>query len=303
MSHGRMMPKPDYQSLIDAPTWAFVAATEACYPLGTAQQTIAAQRAIYDQMCAVFHAGYPPGISAVDRVMGGVPVRCFAGDRAVVVYLHGGGFVVGGLQSHDDICAEICAATGYYVICVDYRLSPEHPHPAAYDDARAVTLAALGLGLPVVMVGDSAGANLAAAVTHSLRQQIAGQILIYPGLGGNPDQGSYLTHAQAPMLTRDDVLFYHDIRRAAPDDPTAYPLRDPDFAGLPPTLAISAACDPLSDDARDYAAAITAAGGRAEWVEVPGLVHGYLRARHSVPRARASFDHILRATTKMGALP
>jgi acetyl esterase len=128
---------------------------------------------------------------------------------------------------------------------------------------------------------------------------VLGQVLIYPGLGGDVDQGSYLTHAHAPMLTRDDVILGATIRQNGPDDPTALPLRDTDFTGLPPTLAIAAECDPIADDSAAYAAAITAAGGRAIAIMEPGLVHGYLRARHSVPRAAASFTRICNALTAL----
>lgn len=288
----------DYQSLIDGPTWAFIDATNAAYPPDTATLTIADQRAIYDRMCRLFHRGYPPGLGVEDRVVAGVPCRIYAGALPAVIYLHGGGYVVGGLHSHDDVCAEISHRTGLKVVAVDYRLSPENLHPAAFDDACAVIRAAEG---PVVLAGDSAGGNLAAAAAHALRGsglRILGQVLIYPGLGGDVDKGSYLTHAHAPMLSRDDVLFYKDIRHGGPPpegDATVYPLRDRDFTGLPPTLAISAECDPLADDARDYAARITAAGGQAEWVEEKGLVHGYLRARATVPRAATSFDRIVSA--------
>lgn len=293
----------DYQSLIDAPTWAFIEATNAAYPPDTATLTIADQRAIYDRMCRVFHRGYPQGLSVHDETIAGVSCRVYAGDTPTVVYLHGGGYVVGGLHSHDDVCAEICDRTGLQVIAVDYRLSPEHLHPAAFDDACAVIRAVAAKG-PVVLVGDSAGGNLAAAAAHALRgggARILGQVLIYPGLGGDVNKGSYLTHAHAPMLTRDDVLFYKDIRHGCPppeDDTTVHPLRDRDFTGLPPTLAISAECDPLADDARDYAAKVNAAGGQAEWVTEPGLVHGYLRARATVPRAATSFTRIVTAISR-----
>lgn len=288
----------DYQSLIDAPTWAFIKATDAAYPPDTATLTIADQRTIYDRMCRLFHRGYPPGLEVRDEPVAGVPCRIYEGAGPVVVYLHGGGYVVGGLHSHDDVCAEICARTGLRVIAVDYRLSPEHLHPAAFDDVCAVVRTVDG---PMVLAGDSAGGNLAAAAAHALRGsgvRILGQVLIYPGLGGDVNAGSYMTHAKAPMLSRDDVLFYKDIRHGGPPpegDVTVYPLRDTDFTGLPPTLAIGAECDPLADDARDYAARINAAGGRAEWVEEKGLVHGYLRARATVPRAAASFDRIIAA--------
>jgi acetyl esterase len=294
----------DYQRLIDAPTWDFIRATEAAYPPDTATLTIADQRAIYDRMCRAFHRGYPTGVTAEDRPIAGVPCRVFAGSDPAVLYLHGGGFVVGGLESHDDVCAEIRARTGLRVVCADYRLSPEHRHPAAFEDCMAVARSLAEAG-PILLCGDSAGGNLCAAVSHALRGTgvgLLGQVLIYPGLGGNPDKGSYLTHAHAPMLTRDDVLFYKDIRHGAPPpqgDATVSPLQDRDFSGLPPTLAISAECDPLADDARDYAARITAAGGVAAWVQEPGLVHGYLRARASVPRAAHSFAHITEALSAM----
>jgi acetyl esterase len=296
------MTTPDYQTLIDAPTWAFIERTNASYPPDTATLSIAEQRAIYDRMCAAFDTPYPPGVTSHDTSIAGVPCRIYPGAQPTVLYLHGGGYVVGGLHSHDGICADIRAATGLTVVSADYRLAPEHLHPAAFDDARAVARALAAQG-PLIFVGDSAGANLAAAACHALRGEnlpIRGQVLIYPGLGGDMSRGSYLTHAEAPMLTRDDVLFYKDIRHAGPapeGDPTVSPLQDTDFTGLPPTLAIAAECDPLADDARAYATKITQAGGQAHWIVEPGLVHGYLRARHSVPRAAESFARITAAIT------
>ena len=284
---------PDYQTLIDAPTWAFIRATEACYPPDTAQRSIADQRAIYDARCRQFHAGRPADITVTDLPISGVPCRRYAGRDPVVIYLHGGGFVVGGLDSHDDVCAELCAATGLTVLAVDYRLCPEHPHPAAYHDALAVAQATPG---PILLVGDSAGAALAASVAAHLRHpRLLGQVLIYPGLGG--DGPSHQTHAHAPMLSAADVAFYAQIRGAAANDATAYALQAQEFTNLPPTLALAAECDPLADDAHDYAQRITAAGGRAHALTETGLVHGYLRARHSVPRARASFDRITATLT------
>ncbi|WP_426033702.1 alpha/beta hydrolase [Cypionkella sp. TWP1-2-1b2] len=300
------MPAPDYQSLIDAATWGFIRDSDASYPPDTASLTIADQRRIYDAMCAKFHRGYPPGVVAEDRVIAGVACRVYAGSKPwetapTVVYLHGGGYVVGGLHSHDDVCADICAVTGLQVVAVDYRLSPEHLHPAAFDDARSVVQTLPG---SLVLVGDSAGGNLASAVSHALRDeaQIRGQVLIYPGLGGDRSKGSYQTHAFAPMLTLADVEFYAGIRHSGTEvqgDPTVAPLQDTDFAGLPPTVAIAAECDPLADDAHDYAAAIRAAGGRAVSFTASGMVHGYLRARVTVPRAAAFFTEICNAISAL----
>ncbi|MFC2969573.1 alpha/beta hydrolase [Acidimangrovimonas pyrenivorans] len=294
---------PDYNQLIDAETWAFIRDTERYYPADATERSVAEQRAVYDRMCRAFHNGYPPGVTAEDAAFGGVPCRRYDGPEAVatVVYYHGGGFVVGGLDSHDDICAEICATTGCRVVAVDYRLAPEHRHPAAYDDAIAATRAvAAAFPGPLVLAGDSAGGNLAAAVAQATKAELplAGQVLVYPGLGGDPDRGSYLSHAEAPMLTRAEVLYYGQIRRAegvAEDDETAAPLWAASFAGLPPTVAFSAECDPLADDARAYCALVEAEGGRAHWVLEKGLVHGYLRGRSTVSRIRDSFTRITAA--------
>jgi acetyl esterase len=303
------MTDPDYQTLIDAPTWAFIRESEGWYPPEAAGFSIAEQRAVYDRMCRAFDAPYPPGVTARDEMVAGVPCRRYAPPKtgaATVIYFHGGGFVVGGLHSHDAICADICGATGLTVVSVDYRLSPDHLHPAAYEDARAVTGALAG---PLVLAGDSAGGNLAAAVAHGARGEdlgISGVALIYPGLGGDRTRGSYVTHAHAPMLTAGDVEFYAGIRfpgGAAPrhEDPSASPLKDRDFRGLPPVWASAAECDPLADDAVDYAARIVAAGGAARAVVEPGLVHGWLRARHRVPRAAEAFARVAEAIAALAA--
>lgn len=299
------MAKPDYQSLIDAETWEFIRASEAAYPPETASLDVAGQRRIYDTMCRGFFQGYPGGVTSEDRRIAGVACRVYPGAAPSVIYLHGGGFVVGGLHSHDDVCAEIRHRTGLSVIAVDYRLSPEHLHPAALEDALAV-VRFTALAGPVVLAGDSAGGNLAAAVSGVLRGSgmVLGQVLIYAGLGGDIDAGSYIAHAFAPMLTREDVVFYAGVRfagGAGERDASAAPLQDSSFAGLPPTVAICAECDPVADDSRHYARLIAAAGGRAHWLEEPGLVHGYLRARGSVARAAASFGRICDAITALAA--
>lgn len=290
-----------YLNRVDAATWAFIRATEAQYPPDAIALDIGGQRRVYDAMCAVFRQPRPPGVTVWDEDRAGVPTRRYETGASVhtIVYFHGGGFVVGGLDSHDDVCAEVCNATGLRVIGVDYRLVPEHPHPAAHDDALAAALAVAQAFGPVILMGDSAGGALAASVAHTLRHlpaDVAGMVLIYAGLGAPMDRGSYVTHANAPMLTTADVRFYRSLRHGGaepPADPTATVLDDTDFAGLPPTAIFSAECDPVADDGRIYRDHIRAAGGRAEWTCEPGLVHGYLRARHSVPRARDSFARIV----------
>lgn len=301
-----------YRTVIDAPTRAFIDRTNAAYPADATGLDSAGQRRVYDAMCAVFRQPRPAGVTVTDESHGGVPTRRYevGPSAATVVYFHGGGFVVGGLDSHDDVCAEACVTTGLRLVSVDYRLVPEHLHPAAFDDALATTRAVAALG-PVILAGDSAGGSLAASVAHALRGSnvhVLGQLLIYPGLGGPMEGGSYLTHANAPMLTTEDVRCYRRLRHGRddpPPDPTAAALQDTDFTNLPPTAIFAAECDPLCDDAYRYRDCIRAAGGQAEATVEAGLVHGYLRARHTVPRARASFARITAALAAMaqGRLP
>lgn len=305
----------DYRSLIDAETWAFIERTNSWYPPDTIDYTIDQQRSIYDRMCREFFAGYPEGVTAettsVPTPTHTIPIRIYrtrAPDApAMVLYFHGGGFILGGLDSHDDVCAELCARTGYEVVSVDYRLAPEHLHPADFDDAMsAFEWAADAYNRTIVLCGDSAGGNLAAAVSHATRghpKRPIGQVLIYPGLGGDQSKDSYIRHADAPMLSMRDLAFYKDIRTGGEDrtgDITLAPLADADFANLPPTVIITAECDPLSSDGEAYRDRIASGGGRAFWLEEKGLVHGYLRARHTVARARSSFTRIVEAVSALG---
>jgi acetyl esterase len=302
----------DYTKLLDAETWAFVERTNSFYPPETIDFTIEEQRAVYGRLCQAFFAGYPKSVTAettaIPTPTHSIPIRIYRRQdpdpTAVVVYYHGGGFILGGLDSHDDVCAELCDATGYEFISVDYRLAPEHLHPAGFDDAiAAFEWAASTYARPIVLAGDSAGGNLAAAVSHARRGHRhvpVGQVLIYPGLGGDMEKGSYVEHAEAPMLTTRDVRYYHAIRGNVRHDPTCHPLADSDFSHLPPTVIVTAECDPLSSDGETYRDRIVAAGGKAWWKEEQGLVHSFLRGRHAVGRAKEGFDRIAAAVAALG---
>lgn len=299
----------DYDTLLDREVQDYIAKSLSLHPADAAEQGPDAQRRAYDALCASFMQPRPENITVEDQSADTVPVRIYTAGQPTrtIVFFHGGGFVVGNLDSHDDICAELCLQSGYRVVAVDYRLSPEHAHPAAYEDALMATRWALTtFDVPVVLVGDSAGATLAATVAHSQRgatNQILGQVLIYPALGGDITTGSYLEHANAPMLTTQDVQYYMSVRHGGErvtDDVTAVPLADTDFSGLPPTVLFSADCDPLRDDAKDYSERIKVAGGQAHWINELGLVHGYLRARHSAEKARDSFERITIAVEALG---
>ena len=306
---------PDYRKLLDGEMWAFIDRINAFYPPEAIDWPIDRNREVYDRMSRAFHAGRPEGVgtetTAIATPTHRIPVRIYRNaapdGAATILYFHGGGFILGGLDSHDDIATELCAGTGYMVVSVDYRLAPEHIGTAAFDDAMATFEWVAGAyRQPVVLVGESAGGNLAACVAHHVRGEVCapiGQVLIYPGLGGDITKGSYVTHAEAPLLTTSDVEFYHDVRTGGADvsrDARYTPLAASDFSDLPPTVVFTAECDPLSSDGEAYRDRIVEAGGRAHWLEEQGLVHGYLRARHMSDRAGRSFARIVEAVAALG---
>ncbi|MEP1206481.1 MAG: alpha/beta hydrolase [Rhizobiaceae bacterium] len=305
---------PDkYRSLIDAQTWAFIERTAQWYPPDAVNFSIEKQRQVYDDLCNALSVDYPEGVKSSDFSIAAaasdhtIPCRKYECNEpsasAQILYFHGGGFVIGGLHSHDSYCAEICHATRLPLTAVDYRLAPEHPFPADYEDVVQAYRHLVGESeLPIILMGDSAGGNLAAAVTHASRaesRQPIGQLLVYPTLGNDFDKGSYLEHANAPMLTTEDIMFYARMRTAGDlskwQQKELSPLLDPDFSNLPPTVIFAAQCDPLRDDGEAYCAKIRAAGGKAKFIEEAGLVHSYLLARHSVDRAKLAFDNISQA--------
>ena len=306
-----------YRQLLDAETWSFIDRTEKFYPPDAVDLPISKQREVYDQLCASFATPYPDGVHATDFSIAAegylLPCRRYTSqDRvsepgAQILYFHGGGFVVGGLHSHDSYCADICKATGLDLTAVDYRLSPEHSYPADHQDAAtALRHVASELNLPVILLGDSAGANLAAALAHASRWDVEaaiGQVLVYPLLGSDWSRGSFVDHANAPMLTTADVDYYAKIRVADTganmSDKELSPLNDPDFAGLPATVVFAAQCDPLRDDGWLYAKKVKTAGSEALFFEEKGLVHSYLMARHSVGKAKAAVERIARAVTAL----
>ena len=301
----------DYSRLLDAEMWAYIRRLDATYPPDAVSLDIAGQRRLYDEMCALFRQPRPVGVAVTDRPYGGVPCREYRStDAAVtVVYYHGGGFVVGGLDSHDDVCAEICARTGYRVISVDYGLAPETVFPGCFNDAWAAFEAITAeCADDIVLSGDSAGGNLAAAVAHAARPlaggRIVGQVLIYPGLGGDLKKGSYVEHANAPHLTIADLEFYQTVRSGgAPppeNDPRFAPLHDSDFSDLPSTVLVTAECDPLASDGETYRDAIRAAGGKAHWSNVSGMVHACLRARNMSSKAAGFFDEVVDGIAALG---
>ncbi|OKH86697.1 alpha/beta hydrolase [Thalassospira sp. TSL5-1] len=283
---------------------AFQKQAESFYPPDAVSASIEQQRAWYDAFCASFNPPDPAGLRFEDGEIAGVPVRYFHPSvqktACCLLYFHGGGFVVGSRDSHHAICAEIAEFCGAELISVDYRLAPEHIWPAASDDGYAVLSYLLRRGHRTVVMGDSAGANMTAGLMIRAQRddvggRIAGQVLLYPALGGDMTRGSYVEMAQAPGLTTQDVHYYRDILQAPENDAVAHPLKADDVSNLPPAYISSAFFDPLRDDGRHYAAKLVQAGVNVIYREEPQMVHGWLRARHMSDGARTGFDHLCRA--------
>ncbi|MCS3469877.1 acetyl esterase [Pseudomonas sp. JUb42] len=263
---------------------------------------ISGQRDAYSRMCRAYTPPRPQGLQVEDFTLAGVKVRRYRPDdwpdneaAPCVLYLHGGGWVVGDLDSHDFVTAALAADLGAVVIAVDYRLAPEHPFPAAFDDCLAVWRGlreqAHNLGIdPVRMAvaGDSAGGNLAAALCLALRDagepQPLGQALIYPGLGGAASLPSRHECFDAPLLSSAEVDEYLGLYLSEPEhwrSAYARPLLAEDFSHLAPAFIAVAQFDPLRDDGIAYEQALRTAGVRARLELGMGLIHGCLRAREA----------------------
>lgn len=254
-------------------------------------------RAFYRAVGAMFGPG-PEVASVADRSVPGpageIPVRIYtpqgAGPFGVLVYYHGGGWVIGDLDTHDRECRMLCADASCVVVSVDYRLAPEHPYPAAVEDAFAAlqwageNAAALG-GDPqrLAVGGDSAGGNLAAVVSQLARDAggpaVRFQLLVYPVVDVRSPSGfaSRDENREGPFLTLDVMQWferhYFSKGDAGRREPKASPLLAPSLAGLPPALVITAELDPLRDEGEAYAAALQEAGVATTLHRYTGLPH------------------------------
>ncbi len=253
-------------------------------------------------------------VSSVEDVdAGGVPARCYD-PRAVprvgpvlpaVVWVHGGGFVTGSVDTADDVCRAIADRAPAVVVSVEYRLAPEHPYPAGLDDVvQAVEFvcgAAVDLGVDparVAVGGTSAGATLAAAACLRARRlgapSIAAQVLVHPCVDDALETPSAHEHAVGYGLTRAKMAWYWaqylPVGRAA--DPEAVPGRADDLRGLPPALVSLAACDIMRDEGLEYARRLRGAGVAARTRVWPGMLHGFLAHPALTPVADAAIDEI-----------
>ncbi|UZJ25882.1 alpha/beta hydrolase [Rhodococcus antarcticus] len=250
------------------------------------------------------------GVAIEDRVVaarsGDLRVRLYSPTgrtpRGCVVNLHGGGWVLGDLDGNDWTCSTVAARTGAQVVSVDYRLAPTHRFPAGVEDCLdglrwAAELASSSAG--IVVMGDSAGGNLAAALALASRDQgspgIALQVLIYPGTDLTKQSPSLVENAEAPFLTKAgvDAFTEHYLGPGGdPRDPLASPLLAPDHTGLPPALILTAEHDPIRDDGRRYAAVLREAGVPVRHTDYVDAPHGFLSVPGLVPAGKQAIAEI-----------
>ncbi|MGZ0148857.1 alpha/beta hydrolase [Kribbella sp. WER1] len=233
--------------------------------------------------------------------------------RGLLVFFHGGGWVVGDLDTHDAVCRSMAAEAGIRVLSVDYRLAPEAPAPTAAEDAIAAFTWAvdhaedLGADPALVAVGgDSAGGNLAAVVAQqTVRRDLprpALQVLLYPAVDLVARRPSRDLFSEGFILTEEDIIWYRDHYTPDPTlrpDPIVSPLRAEDLTGLPPTYLTTAGFDPLRDEGREYAEALAAAGNHLTHAHHPTLPHGHTNLLTVPGTTRTAHTHLtnhLRAT-------
>jgi len=254
------------------------------------------------------------GPQLLDYVLGIVKAyttRVGTGPFPTIAFFHGGGFVIGDLETHDNLARALCRDAGSVVVSVDYRLAPEHPFPAAVEDCVAATrdllgrLDELGADGRLAVAGDSAGGNLAAVVTQHV-PGLAAQLLMYPTADGAGEFVSREENGTGYFLDLPTMHWF--IGNYAPQgdltDPRLSPLRADSLAGLPPAVVVTAEFDPLRDEGEAYAAALEQAGVVVELRRYDGMIHGFMDMGAFSPAARTALeDTIALFAGLLGATP
>ena len=257
--------------------------------------------------------------STEDLEVAGRPARLYRpegeGPWPTLVYLHGGGFVVGDLDTHDQTCRRFCRDAGLVVLSVDYRLAPEDPYPAGVEDAlAAVEWAAahrdeLGGTDLLAVGGDSAGGNIAAVVAQERRDLVSAQVLLYPVVDFASEYPSKVENAEGYFLDMPLMAWFHrhytgpEVREEHLTDARLSPFLG-DVDGVAPALVVTAEYDPLRDEGEAYADKLAAAGVHVDRVRYDGMIHGFLDMGALSPAAAAAVDDVVaRTASLLGRIP
>jgi acetyl esterase len=272
-----------------------------------------ARQADLDSIVAGRGPATPVGSVTDLRIPGGdgeVPARLYhpggSGTFPVVLYYFGGGWVLGTLDTCDEVCRRLCRGAGALVLSIGYRLAPEHPFPAAVRDCFAAAGWASahvdghgGDPARIAVAGDSAGGNLAAAVTLQARERgpaLSSQVLVYPNTDYHADTASMRDNTDPARFNDQSVRWYWGHYLSTPADgadPLASPLRAPDLAGLPPALLITAEYDPLRDEGERYGQRLAQAGVPVTHRRYAGMAHGFFTMTGTVPQAREATEQVV----------
>ncbi len=293
------------RGLVSPPTGLLIRMSAQMARSNPVTRDVAARRRKNDSDMLIISARSSANLSVEDRQIDGpegrIPLRIYkpAGREpgSTLLFIHGGGWVLGGIACYDPVARALCDESGALVVSVDYRLAPEHPFPAAIDDVLAAyqwILGGMGNGSTpgsVFVAGDSAGGNLAASLCIQARERQlplpAGQLLFYPVTDlSRTDRPSYTSFAEGFLLDRADMQWFISLYTPAESqrkDVRASPLLAPDLSGLPPALVLTAAFDVLRDEGEDYAAALRSAGVEVRARRMRGLIHGFLSMSRFVP--------------------
>jgi acetyl esterase len=269
-----------------------------------------------DRFAALSEARRQFGLEPVHQVRdvkipgpaGDIPIRLYVPDipkpAPVLVYFHGGGFVIGNIESHDHVCRSLANKVPCVVASVDYRLAPEAKFPAAVEDSYAalewIAANAAGFGIDpsrIAVGGDSAGGNLAAVISLMARDRkgptLAFQLLIYPATDMRMTAPSIEENADGPLLTKASMVWFLDHYLTGDHDkenPLASPLLASDVSGLPPAFIATAECDPLRDEGEAYAHRLEQAGVRAELHRYAGMPHGFFSFAAALDTGRQAME-------------
>jgi acetyl esterase len=281
-----------------------------------------------DEMRALMEATLIPSAVHVERVVdrtipgpgGAIPVRIYAPSSdvplPVLVWYHGGGWVIGSLETHDGLCRDLVDAAGCVVVSVDYRLAPEHTFPAAVDDAYAaarwVSEHAAEIGADparVAVGGDSAGGHLAAVAAMLARDEgtppLVFQLLVYPAIEHEFSRPSMVENAEGYMLTTEMMRWFYGHFLNDPsegDDPRVSPIRAESLAGLPPAFVVTAEFDPLRDQGIAYAEALASAGVSVTSTTYDGVFHGFFNMQAMIDQAKIAVgDAVLALRAAFGS--
>ena len=278
------------------------------------EQTVEMRRAAYLALSAMAGAGPDLDHVSDERLPGregDIAARVYrnAGARGIFVFYHGGGYTIGDLDSHDEVCRQLALESGATIVSVDYALAPEQPFPAGIEDSWAAlqhiaanrTQYGVSDDAKVVVGGDSAGGNISAVMALKARDaglDLAAQLLVYPAVRSDDDSPSMTDNGEGYVLTRETMDWFSAQYQPDPADVRASPIRAESHVGLAPALVITAEFDPLRDQGAEYAKVLADAGVPTEYTNYDGMVHIFFQLGPLLDKGKAAVTQVAEAAKR-----